>query len=199
MKFEALKRDFPAGFYDDDGTICALHRCHAEKYDLLKGWVYRESGELFLWVPSRCGHPTGSRLDGPPCLEEPEYVFVVNGCVQEFACSRHRNYVRAEEIPLSDEARWTNYLGRFKLPPYPKVPSLYRFFDKDGTLLYIGQTMRPPFYRFAEHRQEKAWWHEVARIDIEIIDSEKDLTQVEYAAISAERPRYNIKNSRVIA
>jgi hypothetical protein len=68
--------------------------------------------------------------------------------------------------------------------------ALYRFFDAAGALLYIGRTLRPPWDRWREHRAGKTWWHEVATITIELVDT-KEIVSEERRAILAENPRYN--------
>lgn len=41
---------------------------------------------------------------------------------------------------------------------------LYRFFDDAGRLLYIGISVSA-ISRAGKHRQEKNWWHDVARME----------------------------------
>lgn len=75
-------------------------------------------------------------------------------------------------------------------PPLPPDPGcLYRMFGKRGGLLYIGKTTRPHL-RFKSHAKEKAWWRQVARIELEHF--EDGLSKAEVRAIKQERPRYNI-------
>ena len=72
-----------------------------------------------------------------------------------------------------------------------KTHTLYRFFDDDGALLYIGVTNSPP-NRFRAHRADKEWWGMVKTVKMEQFPSRSALMAGEAAAIKAERPRYNI-------
>lgn len=69
--------------------------------------------------------------------------------------------------------------------------TLYRFYANDGTLLYIGITISPP-QRFKQHSRDKAWWNEVARIELVQFNSREELENEEKNAISREHPKYNI-------
>ena len=56
--------------------------------------------------------------------------------------------------------------------------TLYRFYANDGTLLYIGITISPP-QRFKQHSRDKAWWNEVARIELVQFNSREELENEE--------------------
>lgn len=71
------------------------------------------------------------------------------------------------------------------------VHVLYRMFDKDDRLLYVGLTKNPPG-RFKSHSDTKSWWHEVAQIGIEHFISREELVAAEIVAIKSEKPVYNI-------
>ena len=68
--------------------------------------------------------------------------------------------------------------------------ALYRFFDMEGELLYIGITMDPGS-RWRGHRGDKPWWTEVRNITVEPQPDRATALEVECAAIKRERPRYN--------
>jgi predicted GIY-YIG superfamily endonuclease len=70
--------------------------------------------------------------------------------------------------------------------------ALYRFFDTDGVLLYVGITNNPS-RRFTQHGVSREWWHEVDTIRMERFPDRKSVLAAEKAAIQSERPRYNIK------
>lgn len=67
---------------------------------------------------------------------------------------------------------------------------LYRLFDADGALLYIGRTSDIDA-RFPRHAAEQPWWHEVAACSIEFLPSQQELVAAEADAIRDERPRHN--------
>lgn len=72
--------------------------------------------------------------------------------------------------------------------------TLYRFFDHEGRLLYVGKTTNIAG-RLATHRSEKAWWTEVAAIEVEHYACERHLNRAERNAIIAERPLYNVTHN----
>lgn len=69
--------------------------------------------------------------------------------------------------------------------------TLYRFYDADGALLYIGVTMDPPV-RWKAHADVKEWWATVRNIKMEPFETRTEVLAAERAAIKAERPRYNV-------
>lgn len=71
---------------------------------------------------------------------------------------------------------------------------LYRFFNKYGSLLYVGITKNPE-NRFASHRQQKPWWDKVTTITLERFADRRELARAEIAAIESEKPRYNLAYS----
>lgn len=72
--------------------------------------------------------------------------------------------------------------------------TLYRFYDADGRLLYVGITDLPG-RRFKEHSAAKDWWPLVVEIKIEHLSSRPELEASEAAAIKAERPLYNVEHT----
>lgn len=71
---------------------------------------------------------------------------------------------------------------------------LYRFYDIDSRLLYVGITKNPAA-RFQQHEQSKDWWDQVASITLEQHASRQALMDAERAAIIAEQPAYNVVHS----
>ncbi len=78
---------------------------------------------------------------------------------------------------------------------FTRRTALYRFFDREGRLLYVGVAFDPET-RWKEHEKSKPWWSDVARKTVVWRDSRLDALTDEAAAISAERPLYNVKHSR---
>lgn len=74
--------------------------------------------------------------------------------------------------------------------------ALYRFYSMYDQLLYIGITLDPSV-RWKSHREDKPWWHEVARITIEHHANRRGALDAECAAIIAERPLHNIIHNPV--
>jgi hypothetical protein len=77
-------------------------------------------------------------------------------------------------------------------PARPQV--LYRFFDEDGDLMYVGISLDPTS-RFRSHRRDKPWWTEVHSITLEHFPDRAAVERAEIEAIRAERPRHNIAHT----
>lgn len=69
--------------------------------------------------------------------------------------------------------------------------SLYRHFDKDGNLFYIGISLSA-IQRLSQHRRSR-WFDEIASIKIEKFKSRQDAARAEMIAIRTERPIFNIQ------
>jgi predicted GIY-YIG superfamily endonuclease len=72
--------------------------------------------------------------------------------------------------------------------------ALYRLFDAEGRLLYVGITFNPD-NRWAEHATSKSWWPDVTEKRIEWHGSRTDAVAAEVAVIAAELPLYNKQDS----
>lgn len=72
-----------------------------------------------------------------------------------------------------------------------RTHALYRFFDTDGELLYVGITMNPSA-RWPKHKAGKEWWAEVETITLETFASRDEALDAECDAIKTERPRHNV-------
>jgi len=68
--------------------------------------------------------------------------------------------------------------------------ALYRHYDANGVLLYIG-IARSILQRTAQHEKNAAWAEEIARIDVEWHNSREAALQAEAVAITADRPFHN--------
>lgn len=69
--------------------------------------------------------------------------------------------------------------------------ALYRLFDANGRLLYIGTSIEPE-RRFREHRKTAKWWPQVARREVEWLEvNGMAALHAELAVITAESPLWN--------
>ncbi|MEU8920362.1 GIY-YIG nuclease family protein [Kitasatospora sp. NPDC048545] len=76
--------------------------------------------------------------------------------------------------------------------------ALYRCFDEDGWLLYIGTSLDPK-RRFREHAKWFGWWPAVVRIDVEWLPYGFPRSmKTEHAAIWRERPACNAEPRVVV-
>lgn len=69
------------------------------------------------------------------------------------------------------------------------MPYVYRHFDKDGVLLYVGYSVQV-LGRLAAHRRSP-WAKDIAKITIESYETEEEALEAERQAIRAEDPRHN--------
>ena len=78
------------------------------------------------------------------------------------------------------------------------VPTcLYRHFDADGKLLYIGISLNG-LARLHQHQKSSAWFYRIARVDMAWFPSRGEAEAAERAAIVAERPAHNITHAQGI-
>lgn len=68
---------------------------------------------------------------------------------------------------------------------------LYRMFDSESRLLYIGITMNIR-HRVAAHRSTKEWWTNVAVIKVERLPTRAAALEAERNAIALEKPAHNV-------
>lgn len=90
----------------------------------------------------------------------------------------------AEKSPTTQR----QILGRYTVSC--GADAVYRFYDSDRNLLYIGMTSGTPYMRWTDHRRTAPWWAFAAYVSIDWIP-DGDAAAVEKAAIRAERPPYN--------
>lgn len=76
--------------------------------------------------------------------------------------------------------------------PYqnPGRTALYRLYDADDELLYVGITWNPES-RWREHATRQPWWHKVARKTVEWHEDRPSAIAAEARVTAAEKPRYD--------
>lgn len=67
---------------------------------------------------------------------------------------------------------------------------LYRHFDKDDKLLYVGVS-RSADFRLVQHQRESSWGPRIVRMTVEEFDSRVEAVKAERIAITSENPIYN--------
>jgi len=70
------------------------------------------------------------------------------------------------------------------------MTDLYRHFDADDTLLYVGVSLSC-VARLAQHRKKSGWYGEIATITIEKFSTRERAIKAERAAIREENPKHN--------
>lgn len=68
--------------------------------------------------------------------------------------------------------------------------ALYRLYDTDGNLLYIGITNHPE-RRWRNHSYIQGWWHLVSRREVNWYDRRTVAEDAERHAVRAEGPRFD--------
>jgi hypothetical protein len=69
--------------------------------------------------------------------------------------------------------------------------AVYRHYDAEGVLLYVGMTFNPP-KRMVEHRCCSPWADNVARTEIDWFATREEAAEAERIAIKAGRPAANV-------
>ncbi len=72
--------------------------------------------------------------------------------------------------------------------------TVYRFFDADDELLWVGVTATRT-RRFAQHREQREWWTEIVRAEFEHFGTRAEAEAAEREQIQTLHPRYNVHKS----
>lgn len=74
------------------------------------------------------------------------------------------------------------------------MQTLYRFYDTEGVLLYVGITK---FFepRLKQHYKNAEWFFDTASVKLEHYQTRQEVERAETEAIEQECPRYNIAKS----
>ena len=73
--------------------------------------------------------------------------------------------------------------------------ALYRHFDADGVLLYVGIS-NSAMKRLDEHRAASHWSLDIARVELKWFETRDEALSAEREAIMNESPRHNIHHHR---
>ncbi|MEU3785236.1 GIY-YIG nuclease family protein [Streptomyces sp900129855] len=74
--------------------------------------------------------------------------------------------------------------------PAAERTAVYRLYDEDERLLYVG-VASDPRVRFKQHGRDKSWWPRVTAREIEWFDSREEALKVEARVITRELPLHN--------
>lgn len=84
------------------------------------------------------------------------------------------------------------------LEPIPHFPGVYRYFNKDGEMIYVGKAknlrkrVASYFTKTPESRKTRKLVESINRVEFTIVDTERDALLLENSFIKEFRPRYNI-------
>lgn len=70
------------------------------------------------------------------------------------------------------------------------MQTLYRLFDQDDQLLYVGISSKW-YERFHQHEKTQPWWLSVSKITLENFESRDEVAEAEKLAIRLEKPLHN--------
>jgi hypothetical protein len=102
----------------------------------------------------------------------------------------------SEEVIAWRDARKKD--GRELLEEGSRFTALYRHFNKEGRLLYVGVSLTA-IKRLVEHRNGCAWYRQIARIEVEWFDTRDEALAAEAEAIRTEKPRYNSHSGQKVS
>ena len=71
-----------------------------------------------------------------------------------------------------------------------KPTYIYRLFDVDGSLLYVGIGYSD-HVRVSQHIADKPWGHHIDRVESRLLPSRREARLAESEAIKNEMPKYN--------
>lgn len=69
---------------------------------------------------------------------------------------------------------------------------LYRHFDREGVLLYVGVSLNA-LQRLAAHRNSSHWFNQITRVEVETLPSREEALVAEREAVLNEKPKHNVK------
>lgn len=72
--------------------------------------------------------------------------------------------------------------------------ALYRLYDSDGQLLYVGISQNPDV-RWGQHSQTKPWWPSVEERKIEWHETRAAAAKAEKEVIKADQPYWNLHHA----
>jgi hypothetical protein len=112
--------------------------------------------------------------------------------------SRYDAPVSEEEIEEADQPIIRKMISallrkRTKLDPEttPDLTQLYRHYDQDGVLLYVGVSRSADGRWWSHQRGRSVWLHKVAVMTIDDYSTRKEAEEAEAQAIMKEKPLHN--------
>ena len=91
---------------------------------------------------------------------------------------------------MTDLTTQTEVTGLVPVRPGPGYTALYRFYDVESVLLYVG-ICDEPMARWSQHASNKPWWPSVHRFRLVWLPSRREAEKAEGQAIVGEKPLHN--------
>lgn len=111
----------------------------------------------------------------------------IPGLAAEVARKQNAHHVRAHRKP---ELKQLPPVERGRQRRFEKKPCVYRHFDKDGALLYVG--VCGDYSKRRQHHRGRAPWRSLLhREELEYYETMREALDTERTAIHAERPIHN--------
>lgn len=76
-----------------------------------------------------------------------------------------------------------------------KTQHLYRWYDENDVLLYVGVSVNA-YFRAKSHKTNASWWAEAATMRLESFDTREAVLAAEKLAIQTEHPVYNVTHAQ---
>lgn len=76
----------------------------------------------------------------------------------------------------------------------PSECAVYRFFDRQGALLYVGIAWNPG-RRWERHKRESVWFKDARSATVTVYRTEREALTVERFAIRDEKPLHNKRSA----
>jgi predicted GIY-YIG superfamily endonuclease len=74
---------------------------------------------------------------------------------------------------------------------------LYRHFDADNKLLYVGISLNT-FARLSQHKDHSKWFEKIKRVEVEHFNTREEAMAQERKAIKTEMPMFNIAMKKTL-
>lgn len=122
-------------------------------------------------------------------------ALVFNASKETDQLEKSRWWVKALEIDdraIADDEKRTFYtlVTGMKQKPARKY-HIYRHYDKDGVLLYVGMSNNA-LSRLSQHKQHADWFEQIETVKIQTVNSRSEAFRLERKAIAEEKPKFNI-------
>lgn len=133
----------------------------------LDEWYFATTGNRDYVTCKRCLQTADYRVQADPLINHADFV--------------------ARLFPAEQIAVGLEVLGVENAPT-----DLYRYFDADAQLIYVGISISA-FMRAKAHRNASGWWRHAVAMTIVRYPSREAAIAAELEAIRAEKPKYNLQ------